>query len=57
MRDVSIRLVKGEILGVVGESGSGKTSLMRALYIWTGSPRWGSITWNVTAKVKKIFFP
>jgi putative phosphonate transport system ATP-binding protein len=33
LRDVSIRLVKGEILGVVGESGSGKTTLMRALYL------------------------
>jgi putative phosphonate transport system ATP-binding protein len=33
LRNVSLRLVKGEILGVVGESGSGKTTLMRALYL------------------------
>jgi putative phosphonate transport system ATP-binding protein len=36
IRDVSLRLRKGEILGVVGESGSGKTTLMRALYLDCG---------------------
>jgi putative phosphonate transport system ATP-binding protein len=33
LRDISLRLREGEILGVVGESGSGKTTLMRALYL------------------------
>jgi putative phosphonate transport system ATP-binding protein len=33
LRNISLRLREGEILGVVGESGSGKTTLMRALYL------------------------
>jgi len=33
VRDISILVREGEILGVVGESGSGKTTLMRALYL------------------------
>ncbi|MDR2258284.1 MAG: ATP-binding cassette domain-containing protein [Treponema sp.] len=33
LRNISLRLLTGEILGVVGESGSGKTTLMRALYL------------------------
>jgi putative phosphonate transport system ATP-binding protein len=33
LRNISLRLRKGEILGVVGESGSGKTTLMRTLYL------------------------
>ena len=35
VRDLSIKVREGEILGVVGESGSGKTTLMRALYLDT----------------------
>ena len=35
VRDISIQVREGEILGVVGESGSGKTTLMRALYLDT----------------------
>ncbi|MFP3090986.1 ATP-binding cassette domain-containing protein [Treponema sp. TIM-1] len=33
LRNISLRLREGEILGVVGESGSGKTTLMRSLYL------------------------
>ncbi|MDR2758205.1 MAG: ATP-binding cassette domain-containing protein [Spirochaetaceae bacterium] len=33
LRNISLLLREGEILGVVGESGSGKTTLMRALYL------------------------
>ena len=33
VRNISIKLFEGEILGVVGESGSGKTTLMKSLYL------------------------
>ena len=36
VRDISVQIREGEILGVVGESGSGKTTLMKALYLDAG---------------------
>ena len=33
IRNVSLELYRGEILGIVGESGSGKTTLMKSLYL------------------------
>jgi putative phosphonate transport system ATP-binding protein len=33
IRNVSLTVYRGEILGIVGESGSGKTTLMKALYL------------------------
>lgn len=42
VRDVTMKIARGEIYGLVGESGSGKTTLARALVRYL--PRNGSIT-------------
>ena len=46
LRDVSLRVDRGEILGLVGESGSGKTMLSLAVSGLLGPGvvlRWGSV--------------
>jgi peptide/nickel transport system ATP-binding protein len=45
LADVSIRLRRGETLGIVGESGSGKTTLGRVL-LGLEHPDSGSVLWN-----------
>eukprot|EP01036_Dinobryon_divergens_P056993 gene56993-76097_t len=45
LHDVSLSIVKGDILGLVGESGSGKTTLCRVLVGLT-PPTSGTVTFG-----------
>lgn len=38
LKDISLDLSKGEVLGIIGESGSGKTVLCNALVNWVSPP-------------------
>jgi len=55
VRNISIRVREGEILGVVGESGSGKTTLMKALYLDT-EPTAGTYYLNCYENGEKNIF-
>jgi iron complex transport system ATP-binding protein len=42
LRDVTVALERGQILGVVGPNGAGKSTLLRLIYRYL-QPRWGSV--------------
>ncbi|EPX86622.1 ABC-type cobalamin/Fe3+-siderophores transport system, ATPase component [Rubellimicrobium thermophilum DSM 16684] len=42
LRDVSLALPRGAVLGVVGPNGAGKSTLLRLIYRYL-RPRWGSV--------------
>ena len=56
VRDVSLKINKGEILGIVGESGSGKSTVLRAIMNILGNDGKidsGSITFEEKDLLKK----
>lgn len=52
LEEVSLKVARGEFLGICGPSGAGKSTLLKCIYrtylttggcIWLNSPRWGRI--------------
>ena len=59
VRDVSLKINKGEILGIVGESGSGKSTVLKAIMNILGNDGKvdsGSITFEDKNLLKRYFY-